>query len=147
MPAVIRTPVVGVSPKTGADGLSTTGELGRYVADHEDQDHDGQCHAQPSVLIAEPCREEVGHSDAVVPLREVPETPARKVRNRISSAIVYPTTDQSAEAPWAYAIPVTPSSNQELLPDTTAESATTTRFIRRPPMKNSLTPADENRAE
>ncbi len=43
-------------------------------------------------------------------------------------------------------MPVTPSSSQALRPETTADSATTTRFIRRPPRKNSLTPGDENRA-
>jgi len=32
-------------------------------------------------------------------------------------------------------------------PDTTAERATTTRFMRRPPTKNSPTPRDEKRAD
>jgi hypothetical protein len=40
---------------------------------------------------------------------------------------------------------VTPSSSHALRPETTAESATTNRFIRRPPMKNSATPAEEKR--
>jgi hypothetical protein len=45
------------------------------------------------------------------------------------------------------AIPVTPSRSHELRPDTTADSATTNRFIFRPPRKNSLSPADDVRAD
>ena len=57
---------------------------------------------------------------------------------------MYPTTAQTADAPSLYAIPVTPSNNHELRPYTTAESATTNRFIFLPPMKYSLIPLDEN---
>ncbi len=45
-----------------------------------------------------------------------------------------------------YAIPVTPSRSHALRPETTADNATTKRFMRRPPMKNSDTPRDEKRA-
>ena len=44
-------------------------------------------------------------------------------------------------------MPVTPSSSQALRPETTADSATTKRFMLRPPTKNSPSPADEKRAE
>ncbi len=44
-------------------------------------------------------------------------------------------------------MPVTPSRSQALRPETTADSATTKRFMRRPPTKNSPMPAEEKRAE
>ena len=56
---------------------------------------------------------------------------------------MYPTHAHSAEAPVAYAIPVTPSRSQALRPDTTAERATTRRFIFRPPTKKAPIPDDE----
>ena len=53
-------------------GLAAAHELGRDVAHHEDEDHDGEDRPEDTVLVSQSRGEKVGKRDAVVRLRETP---------------------------------------------------------------------------
>ncbi len=57
------------------ESLSSSHELRRDVADHEDQDDRNHDRPQPAVAVAEARREEIRHGHAVMSLAEIPEPP------------------------------------------------------------------------